>query len=166
MSVQNLYNDEAKKKIKELAESIDFTMLVTDLKSQPFHTIPMSTKEVDDNGNIWFLSNKNSTHNSNIEKENRAHLVYSDKGDMEFLSVYGRATIGTDRNRIKELYGKSDDAWFEGVEDPNITTIMVQPDDANYWDTKNGKIVSLLKMAGGAITGNEPDMGVEGELKI
>ncbi|QAA80607.1 general stress protein [Aequorivita sp. H23M31] len=166
MSTKNLYSTEAKEKIKQLAEAIDYAMLATNLKAQPFHTVPMSTKEVDEDGNIWFLSNKTSTHNANIEREKRAHLIYSDKGNYEFLSVYGRATIGSDRNKIKELYGSGDDAWFEGVDDPNITTIKVEPDDAHYWDTKNGKVISLLKMAGGAITGNEPDLGVQGNLEI
>lgn len=166
MSTKNLSNEEARKKIKELAEGIDFTMMATNLKSEPFHVIPMSTKEVDEAGNIWFLSNKNSEHNKNIEKENKTHLIYSNKGNFEFLSVYGRATISTDRNRIKELYGSGDDAWFDGVDDPNITALKIQPDDAHYWDTKNGKVISLLKMVGGAITGNEPDLGHEGKLKV
>ena len=71
MSTKNLYSTEAKEKIKKMAESIDYAMMATDLKSQPFHAVPMSTKEVDDDGNIWFLSNKNSTHNQHIEKENK-----------------------------------------------------------------------------------------------
>ncbi|WP_026449588.1 pyridoxamine 5'-phosphate oxidase family protein [Aequorivita capsosiphonis] len=166
MGTKNLYSTEAKEKIKELAESIDFAMLVTDLKSEPFHTVPMSTKEVDDDGNIWFLSNKTSTHNKNIEREKRAHLIYGDKGSFEFLSIYGRASIHSDRDRIKELYGSGDDAWFDGVGDPNITALKIEPDDAHYWDTKNGKVISLLKMVGGAISGNEPDLGEEGKLKV
>ncbi|MDN3722953.1 pyridoxamine 5'-phosphate oxidase family protein [Aequorivita sp. SDUM287046] len=166
MSTKNLSNEEARKKIKDLAESIDYTMMATDLNNQPFHVVPMSTKEVDEAGNIWFLSNKNSEHNQNIERENKTQLIYADKGNFEFLTVYGRATISTDRNRIKELYGSGDDAWFEGVDDPNITAIKIQPDEAHYWDTKHGKVLSLLKMAQGAITGNEPDLGEHGNLKV
>tara|TARA_R110000851_G_scaffold333364_1_gene512523 strand:+ start:258225 stop:258725 length:501 start_codon:yes stop_codon:yes gene_type:complete len=166
MSTKNLYSKEAKEKIKKMAESIDYTMMATNLNSQPFHVVPMSTKEVDDEGNIWFLSNRTSTHNQHIEKENRTQLIYADKGNFEFLSIYGRAHISTDRNRIKELYGSGDDAWFDGEDDPNITAIKVVPEDAHYWDTKNGKVLSLLKMAQGAITGNEPDLGVQGDLKV
>lgn len=166
MSTKNLYSQEAKEKIKSLAESIDFTMMATDLKSQPFHVIPMSTKEVDDEGNIWFLSNKTSTHNQNIEKYKKAQLIYADKANFEFLSIYGSAHISTDRNRIKELYGSGDDAWFDGEDDPMITAIKIVPDDAHYWDTKNGKVLSLLKMVQGAITGNEPHLGEQGDLKV
>jgi general stress protein 26 len=166
MSTKNLYSTEAKEKIKKLAESIDFTMMATNLKNQPFHVIPMSTKEVDADGNIWFLSNKDSTHNKNIETDAGVHLIYADKGNFEFLSVYGRATISTDRTRIKDLYGSGDDAWFKGEDDPNITALKIEPTEAQYWDTKNGKVLSLLKMIGGAITGKEPDLGVEGKLKL
>lgn len=166
MSTKNLYSTEAKEKIKSLAESIDFTMMATNLKSEPFHIIPMSTKEVDEAGNIWFLSNKNSDHNKNIEKDNKTHLIYADNGDFEFLSIYGESIISTDRERIKELYGSGDDAWFDGEDDPNITAIKVVPKDVHYWDTKNGKVISLLKMVGGAITGNEPDLGEHGKLNL
>lgn len=165
MSKENLYNDDAKKKIKEMAEDIDFTMMATNLKKLPLHMIPMSTKKVDDHGNIWFLSNKNSTHNQNIMNDANIHLIYADKSDMQFLNVYGMATITTDRAMISELYGSGDDAWFDGKDDPNITAISVKPTEAFYWDPKNNKLVSLVKMGVGAITGNQPDTMDVGKLK-
>ncbi len=39
-----------------MAESINFNIMATDLKIIPIHAIPMSTKKVEDKGNIWFLS--------------------------------------------------------------------------------------------------------------
>lgn len=165
MSKENLYNDKARKKLQEMAENIDFTMMATNLKKAPIHMIPMSTKKVDDQGNIWFLSNKNSTHNQNLLDNPNLHLIYVDKSDMEFLNVYGTATITTDRNVIDELYGKSDDAWFDGKDDPNITAISVKPTEAYYWDPKGNKLVTLVKMGVSAITGDEPDTMDFGALK-
>lgn len=165
MSKDNLYNDEAKIKVKEMAESMDFAMFATNLKQLPLHMIPMSTKKVDELGNIWFLSNKNSTHNKNIQSDSNVHLIYVDKGSMQFLNVYGTATITTDRSIIDDLYGKSDDAWFDGKDDPNITAISVKPTESYYWDPKNNKLVALVKMGIGAITGNEPDLMDVGKLK-
>lgn len=165
MSTENLYNEDAKKKIKDMAENIDFAMMATNLKSVPLHMIPMSTKKVDEQGAIWFLSNKNSTHNQNLMTDPNLHLIYADKGDMQFLNVYGMATITTDRRIIEELYGKADDTWFDGKDDPNITAISVRPVEAFYWDPKNNKLVTLVKMGVGAITGNEPDSMDFGKLK-
>lgn len=166
MSTKNLYSQEAKEKIKELAESIDFAIMVTKLGGKPLHMVPMSTKKVDDNGAIWFLSGKNSHHNINLEIDSDLHLAYSDKSAMKFLNVFGKASISTDKAIIRELYQSTDDAWFEGVDDPNLTAIQVQPREAFYWDPKNNKLISLLKMGVGAVTGNEPDLMNEGELKL
>ncbi len=166
MSKNNLFNEEARAKIKELAENIDFAMMETRLGSAPTHIIPMSTKDVDDEGCIWFLSNKNSEHNGHIDADNSIQLIYSKPSDMEFMSVFGHAFISTEKPILEKYYGSSDDAWFDGIDDPNLTAIKVIPKDAHYWDTKNGKLVSLLKMGMGAITGEKQDLGEEGDLKI
>ncbi|MBA82561.1 MULTISPECIES: pyridoxamine 5'-phosphate oxidase family protein [unclassified Leeuwenhoekiella] len=166
MSTKNLVSTEALEKLKELATAIDFAFMATDLSNQPIDAIPMSTKRVDDNGTIWFLSNANSDHNANIQKDSKVQLFYSKPGDFEFLSVYGEASITRDRTVLDELYGKSDDAWFEGKDDPNLTAIQFRPASAQYWDAKSNKLVSLLKIAYGAVTGEETDLGETGSLKV
>ncbi len=166
MSRNDLKKDEAIAKLKELAEKIDFTMMATDLSRPPFHVIPMSTKKVDDEGSIWFLSDATSDHNKYIKQEERALLTYSNPGDFEFLSVYGQAIIHTNRSIIDELYGSSDDMWFEGKEDPNLTAIQIRPSEVRYWDSKDNKIVSAIKFGLGTITGKQPDLSESGELDI
>ena len=166
MSKENLYNDDAKKKIKDMAESIDFTMMATNLQILPLHMVPMSTKKVDNHGLIWFLSSKQSTHNQNIMKDCHVHLIYADKSAMQFLNVYGQATITTDKTIINELYSKADDTWFDGKKDPNITAISITPTEAYYWDPKCNKLVTLAKMGVGALTGNEPDLMDQGKIKL
>lgn len=166
MSTKNLSSTEALKKLKELATSIDFAFMATDLSNQPIDAIPMSTKRVDDDGTIWFLSNANSDHNANIQKDAKVQLFYSKPGDFEFLSVYGEAGITRDRTILDELYGKSDDAWFDGKDDPNLTAIKFRPSSAQYWDSKSNKLVSLLKIAYGAVTGEKTDLGETGSLNV
>ncbi|MEH6681809.1 MAG: pyridoxamine 5'-phosphate oxidase family protein [Sediminicola sp.] len=166
MGKKNLFNRSALEKLKELVEGIDITMMGTDLTAKPPHSVPMSTKEVDDDGSIWFLSNKNSVHNTHLKADNNTQLVYSKPSAMEFLTVYGEARITTDRKILERYYGKTDDAWFKGIDDPNLTAIQVVPQDIRYWDTKNGKIVSLIKMGIGAVTGKTQDLGEEGSLHI
>src|SRR5690606_18831354 len=166
MSQKNLYNQEAKDKIKELAESIDFAMMCTNLQNIPFHSIPMSTKEVDEEGNIWFLSSKESHHTQHLLKDNRSVLVYSKPGNMSFLKVYGFGQIVRDKERIESLYGKMDNTWFDGVDDPKLCAIKIQPREAEYWEPKHNKVVTLFKMGVGALTNSEPDLGNTGTLKV
>lgn len=166
MATKNLFSDEAKKKMKELVESIDFNMMATDLGQLPIHAIPMSTKKVDEEGIIWFLSGKDSRHNANIQKDSSVHLFYAKPMAMEFLNIFGKGTIIHDRAVIHDLYQKSDDTWFNGKDDPDITAIMVKPQDVYYWDSKDNILVSLLKMGFGAITGEKQVLGEEGELRV
>ncbi len=166
MSTENLDKKESLKKLRELVNDIDFCMMLTDLNSQPISAIPMSTKKVDEAGNIWFLSGKDSEHNSNIAKDSKTQLLYSDKSDMEFISIYGSATIHTDKDIIHELYSKSDDAWFDDKNDPSITALKFAPSEAYYWDTKQNKYIALLKMGIATITGDKADVGEKGKLNL
>ncbi|MHA7058942.1 pyridoxamine 5'-phosphate oxidase family protein [Aquimarina sp. M1] len=166
MSKKDVYHNEALDKLKKLAESIDFAMLGTNLNEHPIHMVPMSTKKVDKGGTIWFLSGKDSDHNQHIIRDAKVHLIYSNPKSFEFLNVYGEASIHTEQHILNELYGSGDDAWFDGVEDPNLTAIAVKTTDAFYWDSKNSVLVSLVKMGVSAITGNEPDVSEYGELKV
>ena len=149
-----------------MALAIDFAMLCTNLSAKPFHAIPMSTKRVDANGAIWFLSGCDSTHNGNILNDSKVELLYSHPGSMRFLIVYGEAIIHMDKKILKELYGATDDAWFQGVDDPNISAIQVVPLDAHYWDTKNNRLISMAKMGIAAVTGKQPDLAEHGDLKL
>ena len=166
MSEKNLYDEEAKRKLRELAEGIDFAMMETNLGGRPSHINPMSTKEVDDQGCLWFLSNKNSEHNSHLQKDDTIQLIYSKPSDMEFLIIFGKAEILTQRPILERYYGKMDDAWFDGVDDPNLTAIKVVPSEAQYWDTKNTKLVTMFKMGIGMLTGNQQDVGEQGNLEV
>ncbi|GAA0872135.1 pyridoxamine 5'-phosphate oxidase family protein [Gangjinia marincola] len=166
MSKENLTDEAAQKKLRELVDNISTAMMVTKLDETPLHAIPMTTKKMDEKGDIWFLSHKDSEHNAHIKKDQRCQLLYADVKAMEFLSLFGDAHIVTEKAVIEELYSSIDNNWFDGVDDPNITCICVTPKSAQYWDTKSNALVSLLKMGYTAATGDKTDIGVTGSLDI
>ncbi|HEX6848891.1 MAG TPA: pyridoxamine 5'-phosphate oxidase family protein [Chitinophagaceae bacterium] len=166
--IKNLTADNAVEKIREIAKDANICMFVTDLSSLPLAGRPMATQEVDDEGNIWFMSDINSDKNRQIENDSQVQLFYSHTSKYEYLSVFGKAEIVNDRSKIEELWTPMAKTWFEnGKDDPNISLIKVIPEDAYYWDTKNNKMVSLIKFAMGTM-GITPkdDGGVEGKLKV
>lgn len=166
MSTNNMSNKEARKKMASLVKSIETCMFITDMKSKPLHAIPMTTKEVDDEENIWFLSRIDSDHNTDIVKDKDVQLLYSDPSDKEFISIYGKATVLTSGEKLKDLYSKTDDAWFTGVDDPNLTAIKVQPQQAYYWDSGQNKYIDLFKIGMAAVTGDKKDIGEKGKLNL
>jgi general stress protein 26 len=165
--VKNLSREEATKKLKELAEDVNTCMFCTNLGNAPFETRPMATQQVDDLGNFWFFSSVNSHKNIEIKQDDHVQLIYAKNSDSHYLSVYGKATILKDAQKAKEIWNKWAEAWFkEGPTDPNLTLIKVTPQDAYYWDTKDGQVISLMKIAISAVTGKQMDGGVEGKINV
>lgn len=165
--LKNLTNEKAVAKLKKLAEASRICMFCTDLTHTPFSTRPMSVQEVDETGNLWFLSSADSNKNFEIRQDESVQLLFSNVSDSEYLSVYGKAFIYKDKTTIEDKWSPLAKAWFtEGKDDPNLTVLRVQPEYVYYWDTKNGKMVSMLKIAAGAIIGKTMDDGVEGKLSV
>lgn len=164
---QHLQSAEAIEKIKELGKAARTCMFISSLAEVPLNSRPMSVQEIEDDGSIWFFSDKNSPKNSEIEADNRVQLFFANNANSEFLSVYGIAEISTDQNKIDELWSKWVKAWFpEGKEDPAVSLIKIKPESGYYWDTKHGKMVSLIKIAAAVVSGKTMDDGVEGELDV
>ena len=77
----NLANNEAIAKLKELAEDIRICMFCTELSKSPFSTRPMALQEVDEYGNLWFLSSSESDKNFEIKKDEKVQLLFSKTSD-------------------------------------------------------------------------------------
>lgn len=165
-NIKNLIGNDAQQKIKELAEG-EVCHFVTYNNGQELVTRPMSALQVDEGGNLWFISNKNSHKNQQILENDNVDLLFAHTTKQEYLSIKGKATIIFDKDKIKELWSPFFNAWVEdGVDDSNNSLIRVQPMDGYYWDTKYGSVVSFLKIAASVITGKTDDAGIEGELKV
>lgn len=108
MTTNNLYQQEALEKYLELTRSIETTMMLTKLGSKPVDAIPMTPKRIQDDGRILFFSKSTSDHNQNINTNSDTQLIFNDPKSKEFLSVYGKTSISTDKDLIQELYNNLD----------------------------------------------------------
>jgi len=167
-SIKDLQGTEAKKKIKDMAEAVKSCFFVTNITTgQSLSTRPMSPQKVDDDGIFWFLSNKESHKNMDLKTDSNVQLLFQGSAYSDFLSIYGTATITEDKSIIKELWDPTLKTWFtEGVDDPRISVIKVEPLEGYYWDTKNGAAVALVKRLAGAIVGKTIDDSVEGTISV
>jgi general stress protein 26 len=128
---------------------------------------PMNVREVDDSGALWFLSASDSHINQEIARDPAVTLTFQGSPHSDFLVLKGQAELSTDKDRIKELWEPILKTWFtEGVDDPRITIIRVDPDEGYYWDTKHGNMVAGIKMLIGAATGKTLDDSIEGKLDL
>lgn len=165
---KNLAGQEAIDRIKETVKDSSICFFCTNInKGRAFSTRPMSIQKVDDEGNLLFLSAQDSHKNAELQQDPTVQVLLQGSQYADFLTIYGKATISTDKTLISELWEPILKAWFtEGENDPRISVIKIAPSEGYYWDNKHGKIVAMVKTAVGAILGKTYDDSIEGNIKL
>lgn len=165
---EDLNGTAAVEKIKHIidkAESCFFSTAVSVAGS--CGTRPMGVQQVDEQGNLWFLSSTDSHKNQEIAINPNITLHFQGSKHSDFLVLKGSASASRDQNKIKELWNPIFKTWFtEGEDDPRISVIKVAPTEGYYWDTKHGFAVAGIKMAIGALTGKTMDDSIEGRVRV
>jgi general stress protein 26 len=164
---KDLQGNKAGKKIKELVEAAKNSCFFCTkiVEGNQFSTRPMSAQKVDDDGTLWFLSAVDSHKNKHIAEDPAVQLLFQGSPHSDFLTLYGKATITTDKQKIKELWEPLLKVWFtEGENDPRITVIKFVPEDGYYWDTKHSQAVAFAKQLVSAVIGKTLDDSIEGKV--
>src|SRR5688572_7599505 len=88
---ENLNSAEAVAKIKELVKKSGscFFCTLIDTGSGSNAARPMSVQQVDDAGNLWFLSAKDSHKNLEIEINKQVKLYFQGSPHSDFLQLNG-----------------------------------------------------------------------------
>lgn len=164
----NLKNQEAIDKVKQLAKEIDICLFCTNIKvDQGESTRPMRTQDADEDGNLWFFSDKNSIKNKEIENDKSIRLYYSHPSKSSYMVLNGEAEIIFDRQKIDEIWSPLVKTWFkEGKDDPNISLIKVTPKNAYYWDVEGNQMINFFKMIASVATGTTLVDAKEGTIKL
>jgi general stress protein 26 len=164
----DLHGQDAVEQIKAIVKRTETCFFCTAVSPDgPGEARPMSVQEVDDAGNLWFLSADDSHKNAVIARDPNVKLYFQGSSHSDFLQLNGTAAISRDKSKIKELWEPIVKTWFtEGVDDPRITAIKVTPSDGYYWSTKHGQAVAAIKMLVGASIGKTLDDTIEGTLRI
>jgi general stress protein 26 len=165
---ENLSGPKAVDQIKTIVDKAQSCFFCTmNPESDSSGARPMNVRQVDDQGNLWFLSAIDSHKNHEIADNAHVRLYFQGSPHSDFLVLDGRASISTDKAKIKELWEPTIGTWFtEGVDDPRITVIKVAPTEGYYWDTKHGNMVAGLKILVGSVIGKTLDDSIEGKLKV
>ncbi len=164
----NLHGKEAIEMIKKLVKEINVCLFCTNLKTDNSNSVrPMSTQEVDDEGNLWFFSEKNSEKNVDIENDKQVQLFFADPSKSAFMVLNGEAAIIVDNDKVEQLWTPLVKTWFkEGKDDPNISMIKVNTISAYYWDTNGNRMINFFKMLASVATGTTLVDAKEGTIKL
>lgn len=163
---QDLTGVQAVGTLRDIIMAAQTCMMVTQHENMPFDARPMAVQGVDDSGTVWFLSAADSAKNRDIERDSRVTLLVQDNAKYQYAQVSGHATVHREKALIEQYWSAVANAWFDGKDDPRVTLLAVHCEAGQYWKTKNGKILTgvrmLLSAAGAKVGGG----GVHGHLSV
>lgn len=130
------------------------------------HARPMSAIVREPDGLVWFLTDRASMKDSEVDADSRCALIFSD-GSATHLAITAEASIVDDRTVVHDLWSTAAQAFYPGgPDDPSVVAIRVTPVIAELWDGPSAPL-ALIQMAAAIVTGGSAaDMGhnVKAEL--
>lgn len=163
---KDLRDREAITKLKSMVDDIRFCMYTTYTNGR-IESRPMTTLEIDEEGNVWFFTNRNTEIGESSNQGEPVTLIYSEPKNNTYISVSGNAEIVESEAKKDELWNPMSKAWFpEGKEDPNLVVLKVTTEEAAYWDATSSKMVVFFSMVKAVLTGTTPDGGDHGKLDL
>ena len=142
-----------------LIKDIKFGMLTHRHSNGVMHSVPLTTQnKADDEGNeLFFFISRQGELAKSMAHDASVNVSYADPGDDNYVSVSGSGSIFENQTKKDELFNVIAKAWFPGgATDPDLALLRIDIGHVEYWDSKDSKMVQLLKMATSAVTGNPP----------
>jgi general stress protein 26 len=149
-----------REKLTELIKDASIGMLVTVNSDGEFESRPMAIQEAEFDGDIWFFAYENEGVTTDIEARPQVNVSIADQKNQAWVSVSGTGAVVRDKVKAKELWSPLYKTYFpDGLETPGLILLKVQAKSAQYWDAPSSKVVQLLGMVKGLVTGKEVNQG-------
>lgn len=127
-------HQEAIQTVHALIKDIDTAMLTT-VSEEGLVSRPMKTQDVEFDGNLWFLTKKDSDKFHELLQNREVNVSYAGKS---FVSIRGKAELVGDTEKIKQFWNPMyEEILGTTYDDPNLILIKVTADTAEYWDSGN-----------------------------
>src|SRR6476661_9302032 len=151
-------HDDPLGRVWDIIEKVGVCMLTTQapggLRARPVEARPDRQA-----GLIFFITDLRSGKEHEIEAEHDVGLVVIDAKDKAYLSITARAEVLRDARKAADIWKSTDNAWWDGPNDPNVCVLRVTPVTAELWDGPASKAVAIYEFAKARLTGNKPNLG-------
>lgn len=101
---------EQREHLYNLLKQFAVAMLVTHGDEAHLRVRPMAIAQIEDNGEVWFVTNSDTAKVHEIEHDSRVHLVCQNDRSA-YLSIGGRARLVHDRVKLGEVWNETMKVW-------------------------------------------------------
>lgn len=159
-----LRGDAALAKVRELLARFPIAFMITAAPAG-VHARPIGV--VGDHaafdGQLWFITDRRSRKVDEINGGAATSLTFQNDERGAYLHIRGRATVIEDAPRLAELYTAVQRTWFpDGPDDPNITLLRFDAEEADYWDGHQSTVRLVLAFVKSIVTGEPGRSGDTG----
>lgn len=131
-------------KLNELIRGIPIAILTTVRPDSSLHSCPMAAQSVDDSGTFWLLSSSETEKVEAVRTIQRVNLAFTDHAGNRYVSVSGFCELVRNGGMAKQLWKPEYKAWLSGgLEDPNLILLKIVVQEAEYWDSSQGRMLDL-----------------------
>jgi general stress protein 26 len=121
-------------RVLDLIRNIRVALLTTFDRDGTFHTRPVQTLRVEDDGTLWFFTDVRSGKADELRADMRISLGYADTAANCYVAVSGVGTVRRDSHKAQELWQVEQRAFYpEGPADERLGLLRVEIDRAEYW---------------------------------
>jgi general stress protein 26 len=148
------------RKVRDLIRSTRLAMLTSVDPDGRLVSKPMATQDVEFEGVVWFIAERDSHKARNIAARPQVNVAYASHDS--WVSLSGSAEVVDDHAKLAELWNTFTGAWLEGgPENPNNILIRVSADSAEYWDSPGSKVTQVANLVKAKVTGRTFDVDNE-----
>jgi general stress protein 26 len=153
-------------RIWDIIENAGVCMLATQcagrLRARPMEPRPDRKRRL-----IFAVTDVDSAKLDEIETRPDVGLIFIDAEAKAYLSITGRAFVTRDISKTKEIWRRTDEAWWPGgPSDPNVRLLRIEPVSAELWDGPASAAVTVFEFAKAWATGEEPRLGENRKVTV
>ena len=153
-------------RVWDIIEKVGVCMMTTQyaggLRARPLEARPDRSAGV-----ILFVTDVRGGKDDEIAAHPReVGLCFIDHKQKAYLSLSGRAEVMRDPELARAIWASTDDAWWDGPDDPNVRVLRFVPDTAELWDGPASKAVAAYEFAKARQTGEKPDLGENRKVTV
>jgi general stress protein 26 len=94
---------------------------------------------------FWFLADARSLREWEAQRQRVVTLCFHSPDERVYLTITGRSDVVADRDVAAALWRPAFTRWFSGgPADPRLLLVRFTTDDAEFYETSSGRVVSHL----------------------
>jgi general stress protein 26 len=159
MDIERQQNPELEP-VAVMVKDIGFAMMTSMDADGALHSRPMSTMQMDAEGNLWFFTSMSSPKIDESTEHRKVAVTYARADKQDYVAISGTASVVRDKAKMMSLWTPWIKPWFpRGVEDPDLVLLKVSIDEAQYWDAPGSAVKRALGFAKALVTHKTDGLG-------